>query len=315
VTEAEQTTTGLFNVAMHSQLVVAAVVPQVKDMAESEEGGTREGTIGDFDAEDNGQDHNIQSERYQKVGAPTIAHIDEIVLAVSSISGGTYDTNNIFKDLSGTHMLKLSDNDERVYQSPLPAVNINIAELQRRVEELTAKLESAQIQGVSNSQLRSGSIGVSHEQSTSTELPRGRRRGRTHNRNNCHRSYHGNSTRTAKDEKSERQQSRSVDGVMETAQPVPARTGQTADQRGDAPRYQFNGQQQAWYESLNYNRFNNRGAPRRGLQPNFYRWLRGAQGGYHNFKGGYRNLTEGCYQCNNFRKCQPEMCKATFSFC
>jgi len=76
LSEAEQDTTGLLNSPVHSQLVVATAVHQVNDMADSEQGGA----IGDYVAEDDCLETNIQSERYQKVGAPTVDHIDKIVL-------------------------------------------------------------------------------------------------------------------------------------------------------------------------------------------------------------------------------------------
>jgi len=51
------------------------------------------------------------------------------------------------------------------------------------------------------------------------------------------------------------------------------------------------------------------------MQPNVYKGSRGAQEGYNNFGGGCRNSPKGCYQCNNFQKCQPGMCRSTFSSC
>jgi len=114
VTEAEHNTTKLLNDPVHSQLIVAPLVYQVHDMADSERRGTCSGAIGNYSVEDDCQDTNIQSERYQKVGAPTVDHIDKIVLSVSLISGCTDNTssaNSICKDLSQPQMSTLANNN------------------------------------------------------------------------------------------------------------------------------------------------------------------------------------------------------------
>jgi len=94
--------------------------------------------------------------------------------------------------------------------------------------------------------------------------------------------------------------------------PPAVSTWQSADQRGDAPRYQFYRQQQSWCDRHNYNRVNNREAPRRGMQPIFYRGSSGAGGGYNNVGGGYGNLPEGCYQCRTLRNANLECVEPYF---
>jgi len=59
VTEAEQDTTRLLNGAIHSQLVVATVVHQVNNMADSEQKGRCGGAIGDYISEGDCQETNI----------------------------------------------------------------------------------------------------------------------------------------------------------------------------------------------------------------------------------------------------------------
>jgi len=125
-------------------------------------------TIDDLVAEDDCQDTNIQLEPYIKVGSPTVNHTDKMVLSVSSKSWVIDDTSsvhNIFEDLSHPHMSTLSNNNtsrnttrsvtvrqelksaeigdlsEMGCRSASPVVNINIAELQGRVDELMAKLK------------------------------------------------------------------------------------------------------------------------------------------------------------------------------
>jgi len=113
---------------------------------------------------------------------------------------------------------EIGDLAEMGCQSPSPAININIAKLHRRVEELTAKLEGSQMRGVSTSriytQFESGEMGMECVQLASTESTPGRARGRRNQGNNGPPVVRKNSTKVTHTETGERHRSRSVDSVM-----------------------------------------------------------------------------------------------------
>jgi len=89
---------------------------------------------------------------------------------------------------------------------------------------------------------------------------------------------------------------------------------QSANQRAQQDR-----QQPTPYTRPNSSECKNRGALKRGMQPEFYRDSGGDRQGYNNLGeqtiGSSQNFSEGCCNCNNFVRCLPGMCKATSVIC
>jgi len=184
---------------------------------------------------------------------------------------------------------------------PVAAVLVDSARLQRQIEEFLTKLESTQMWVVSERQQvqfteaeSPSSRGVTRERSMSPESPQGRNQ----DTRSGVQSFLLNLLQDVQLSDGECLHSRSADAAVQRIQRAPD-NWQSVNQRGDAPRYQSDRQQQMPYDRQSYNRFNNRGVPRRGMQLNFYRSSGGERGGYNNFlrhtMSSSQIFFKGCY--------------------